>query len=102
MLLYGRTSRLATGSASGAAKPDGEAFEGRQGLVADMMLDALGVVFGVGVADAAGPEEIEDDLVPAARPLGQFDTGLGQEDRAVGPRRDPAVALQARGCIVPG
>src|SRR3546814_11997128 len=98
MLLYGRTSRLATGSASGAAKPDGEAFEGRQGLVADMMLDALGVVFGVGVADADGPEEIEDDLVPAERHLGQFDPGLGQDDRAVGPRQIGRATGRERGC----
>ena len=68
--------------------------ERRQGLVADVMLDPLGVGFGDNRIDAQRDQEIPHHPVALAAALGQGAAGPGQEDRPVALAPDQPVADQ--------
>ena len=73
-----------------------ELLKACQRLVADMVLDALGIGRRDGFADAQLAEEGEYDLVPLLRFTGQLPAFTRQSDRAVGLGRDQSGILQPR------
>ena len=72
-----------------------EPGEGGQRLLARMVLEALGVLFGGFGIEANGDQEADDQIVPRLRGLCHLGAGLGQEQAAIGLGLDQPVALEA-------
>src|SRR3954452_19805360 len=71
-----------------------QTIEGIERLMADMMLDALGIDPRHVLADPQGAQEGVDDLVTPPAVLGEVATVAGEEDRTVGLRMHQAITLQ--------
>ena len=71
-----------------------ERLEGEQRPLADMVLDAFGVLLGRGLVEAEGPQESDDEAVALAAEFRQRLSFVGQEDRAVGLAGHEALPLQ--------
>jgi hypothetical protein len=68
--------------------------ERRQGLAADVMLDAFRVRLRHGAGDADCHQELDDQVVAIARLPGQLPSRRGEEDGPVGLGRDESAALE--------
>src|SRR5688572_11658177 len=70
------------------------ALEGRQGLLADMVLDTFGIALRRLRAHTDGAQEADDHGVALLAALGHRAPRDGQEDGSVGLARHQAVALE--------